>query len=44
MEEKLINQAYEIAKERYANIGIDTDKIFGGNAEFSSFPALLAGR
>lgn len=27
MEEKLINQAYEIAKERYANIGIDTDKV-----------------
>ena len=24
MKEKLINQAYEIAKERYANIGIDT--------------------
>ena len=34
MEEKLINQAYEIAKERYANIGIDTDKVLEAMQNF----------
>lgn len=34
MEEKLINQAYEIAKERYANIGIDTDKVLESMQNF----------
>lgn len=27
MKESLINQAYEVAKERYASIGIDTEKV-----------------
>ena len=26
MEEKIIKKSYEIAKERYAAIGVDTDK------------------
>ena len=34
MKEKLINQAYEIAKERYANIGIDTDKVLEAMQNF----------
>ncbi|MBQ8593737.1 MAG: L-rhamnose isomerase, partial [Bacteroidaceae bacterium] len=27
MKEELINKAYEIAKERYAALGVDTDKV-----------------
>lgn len=34
MKEKLINQAYEIAKDRYANIGIDTDKVLEAMQNF----------
>ena len=41
MKEELINKAYEIAKERYAAVGVDTD---GNHAEFPSVTALLASR
>ena len=34
MNEKLVNQAYEIAKERYANIGVDTDKVLETMQDF----------
>ena len=27
MKEELINKAYEIAKERYAAVGVDTEKV-----------------
>ena len=27
MKEELINKAYEIAKERYAVVGVDTEKV-----------------
>ena len=27
MKEQLIHQAYEIAKERYAELGVDTEKV-----------------
>ena len=27
MKEELVNKAYEIAKERYAAVGVDTDKV-----------------
>ena len=28
MKEELINKAYEIAKERYAAVGVDTEKVW----------------
>ena len=27
MKEELVNKAYEVAKERYAAVGVDTDKV-----------------
>ena len=42
MKEELINKAYEIAKERYAAVGVD--KSNGNHAEFPSVTALLASR
>ena len=27
MKEEMINKAYEIAKERYAELGVDTEKV-----------------
>ena len=33
MKESLIHQAYEIAKERYAELGIDTEKVLEQNSE-----------
>ena len=44
MKEELINKAYEIAKERYAAVGVDTRKSNGNHAEFPSVTALLASR
>lgn len=43
MKEELINKAYEIAKERYAAVGVDTESN-GNHAEFPSVTALLASR
>ncbi len=34
MKEELILKAYEIAKERYAEIGVDTDKVLGQMQDF----------
>ena len=34
MNERLINQAYDIAKERYANVGVDTDKVLETMQDF----------
>ena len=34
MNEERIRQAYEIAKERYAAIGVDTDKVLGQMQDF----------
>lgn len=34
MKEELINKAYGIAKERYAEVGVDTDKVLGQMQDF----------
>ncbi len=34
MKEELINKAYEIAKERYAAVGVDTEKVLGTMQDF----------
>ena len=34
MKEELILKAYEIAKERYASIGIDTEKVLSQLQDF----------
>lgn len=43
MKEELIQRAYELAKERYAAIGVDVEKAMDALQRFPS-PALLAGR
>lgn len=44
MKEELINKAYEIAKERYAALGLDVEKSNGATSESVYLYALLAGR
>ena len=44
MKEELIQRAYELAKERYAAIGVDVEKSNGCFAKDFPLPALLAGR
>ena len=34
MKQELINKAYEIAKERYAEFGIDTEKVLAQLQDF----------
>lgn len=41
--EELIQKAYEIAVERYAAVGVDTEKVLKNDAGFSSVTSLLAG-
>lgn len=42
MKEEMINKAYEIAKERYAELGVDTEKVLNQMQDFIS--ACIAGR
>ena len=42
-QEELIQKAYEIAVERYAAVGVDTEKSIENYAGFSSVTSLLAG-
>lgn len=42
MKEELITKAYEIAKERYAEIGVDTEKVIAQMQDSTS--ACTAGR
>ena len=44
MKEELINKAYEIAKERYAALGLDVEKVMDATSESVYLYALLAGR
>ena len=41
--EELIQKAYEIAVERYAAVGVDTEQSIENHAGFSSVTSLLAG-
>ena len=41
MKEELINKAYEIAKERYAAVGVDTEKVMGSHWALLSLPRIL---
>ena len=34
MKEEMINKAYEIAKERYAELGVDTEKVLNQMQDF----------
>ena len=43
MKEELITKAYEVAKERYAALGIDVEKVME-QPEGCNLHALLAGR
>lgn len=44
MKEELITKAYEVAKERYAALGIDVEKVMEQLPEGCNLHALLAGR
>ena len=41
---KNIEQSYQLAKERYAQLGVDTDKALKQLGEYPHFHPLLAGR
>lgn len=41
--EELIQKAYEIAVERYAAVGVDTEQVLKTMQDFSSVTPLLAG-
>ena len=44
MKEELITKAYEIAKERYAAVGVDVDKAMDTLQKYIPVTTLLAGR